>query len=66
MLDQKLKGQKIGGSVTKGAYRAVAIAVAMKFGMSYDPEHVKNRVKTLKKHFDIAKGILQMKSGFAF
>ncbi|KAI5681671.1 hypothetical protein M9H77_02899 [Catharanthus roseus] len=66
LLDQKLKGQKIGGSFTKIVYRAVAIAVTLKFVVSCDLGHVKNRVKTLKKHLTIVKDLLQKKSGFGF
>ncbi|KAG8376305.1 hypothetical protein BUALT_Bualt09G0049500 [Buddleja alternifolia] len=59
LMEQKLKGQKIGGVFTSTAYKAAATNVSSKFQFSCDSTHVKNRVKTLKKHLASVKDILQ-------
>ncbi|KAK4484187.1 hypothetical protein RD792_011409, partial [Penstemon davidsonii] len=43
LKEQNLKGQKIGGTFTKAAYRATSRAVSDKFNIVCDPTHVKNR-----------------------
>ncbi|GMP43113.1 hypothetical protein CsSME_00012608 [Camellia sinensis var. sinensis] len=40
LLDQMLKGQKIGGSFTSSAYRAASNAVSTKFSIHCDSNHV--------------------------
>ncbi|KAG8388255.1 hypothetical protein BUALT_Bualt02G0106700 [Buddleja alternifolia] len=66
LMEQKLKGQKIGDVFTSTAYKAAATSVSSKFHFFCDSGLVKNRVKTLKKHLASVKDILQNGSGFGF
>lgn len=66
LMEQKLKGQKIGGNFTKTAYKATSTAVSTQFSIVCDPAHVKNRVKTLKKHLAVMKDMIESKSGFGY
>ncbi|XP_028116200.1 uncharacterized protein At2g29880-like [Camellia sinensis] len=66
LLDQMLKGQKIGGSFTSSAYRAASNAVSTKFSVHCDSSHVRNRLKTLKRNFAMAKDMLTTDSGFGY
>ena len=49
LLDEMLQGQKIGGSFTKSALVSVAYLIGEKFGLACHSDHIKNRMKTLKK-----------------
>ncbi|CAL5365309.1 unnamed protein product [Camellia sinensis] len=66
LLDQMLKGQKIGGSFTSSAYRAASNAVSTKFSVHCDSSHVRNRLKTLKRNLAMAKDMLTTDSGFGY
>ncbi|XP_012841172.1 PREDICTED: uncharacterized protein LOC105961486 [Erythranthe guttata] len=66
LVEQKVKGQKIGGNFTKAAYRATSMAVSKAFSIICDPAHVKNRVRTLKKHLAVMKDLIESKSGFGY
>ncbi|CAL5385091.1 unnamed protein product [Camellia sinensis] len=66
LLDQMLKGQKIGGSFTSSAYRAASNAVSTKFSVHCDSSHVRNRSKTLKRNLAMAKDMLTTDSGFGY
>ena len=65
LLDEMLQGQKIGGSFTKSALVSVAYLMREKFGLACHSDHIKNRMKTLKKNYSAAKEILNS-SGFGF
>ena len=60
LTDQMHKGQKIGAS-----FATVTYLINKKFGLVCHSNHIKNRMKTLKKHFSIAKKLLNS-SGFGF
>ncbi|KAL3534827.1 hypothetical protein ACH5RR_003288 [Cinchona calisaya] len=62
-LEEKLKGQKISGIFAKSAYREAERAVSNMFNLSCNSAHVKNQVKTLKKH--LVDDVLKL-SGFGF
>ncbi|KAL7258913.1 hypothetical protein ACSBR1_004924 [Camellia fascicularis] len=66
LLDQMLKGQKIGGSFTSSAYRAASNVVSTKFSVHCDSSHVRNRLKTLKRNLAMAKDMLTTDSGFGY
>ncbi|CAL5331503.1 unnamed protein product [Camellia sinensis] len=66
LLDQMLKGQKIGASFTSSAYRAASNAVSTKFSIHCDSNHVRNRLKTLKRSLAMAKDMLTTDSGFGY
>ncbi|KAJ9678671.1 hypothetical protein PVL29_020759 [Vitis rotundifolia] len=66
LMEQMHKGQKIGGVFTKTAYVIVAREIGENFELSCNSEHIKNRMKTLKKNFYAAQEVLQSGSGFGF
>ena len=49
-MEQMHKGQKTGGFFTKIAYAIVAREIRKNFELSCNSEHIKNRMKTLKKN----------------
>lgn len=66
LIEQKFKGQKTDGNFTKIAYRGTSMAVSNIFSITCESPHVKNRVRTLKKHLVVMKHLLENKSGFGF
>ena len=60
LMEQMHKGQKIGGVFTKTSYAMVAREIGENFELSCNSEHIKNRMKTLKKNFYAAQEVLQM------
>ncbi|RVW98532.1 hypothetical protein CK203_026910 [Vitis vinifera] len=66
LMEQMHKGQKIGGVFTKTAYAIVAREIGENFELSCNSEHIKNRMKALKKNFYVAQEVLQSGSGFGF
>ena len=48
-MEQMYKGQKIGGVFTKTTYSIVAREIGENFELSCNSQHIKNRMKTLKK-----------------
>ncbi|VFQ97800.1 unnamed protein product [Cuscuta campestris] len=66
LMEQKLKGQKIGGVFSSTAYNVVSKNVSSKFNILCGPTHIRNRLKTLKKHLGMVKDIMQNGSGFGF
>ncbi|GMP22875.1 hypothetical protein CsSME_00000692 [Camellia sinensis var. sinensis] len=66
LLDQMLKGQKIGSSFTSSAYRATSNAVSTKFSVHCDFSHVRNQFKTLKRNLAMANDMLTTNSGFGY
>ncbi|XP_028082968.1 uncharacterized protein LOC114284260 [Camellia sinensis] len=66
LLDQMLKGRKIGGSFTSSAYRAANNAVSTKFSVHCDSSHVRNWLKTLKRNLAVAKDMLTTDIGFRY
>ena len=65
LSDQMHKGQKIGRCFTKTAFATVAHLIRKKFRLVCHSDHIKNRMKTLKKNFGATKEILNT-SGFGF
>ncbi|GMP94795.1 hypothetical protein CsSME_00044101 [Camellia sinensis var. sinensis] len=57
LLDQMLKGKKIGGSFSSSAYRVASNAVSAKFSIHCDSTHVRNAM---------AKDMLTIDSGFGY
>ena len=60
LMEQMHKGQKIGGVFTKTAYAMVAREIGENFELSCNSEHIKNRMKTLKKTFMLLKKFYKM------
>ena len=67
-MEQMYKGQKIGGVFTKTTYSIVAREIGENFELSCNSQHIKNRMKTLKKKKKtfILQEVLQNGSGFGF
>ena len=65
LMDQMRKGQKkVGGVFSKRALATVADLISEQFDLFCHSEHIKNRMKTLKTNFSVAKGILSSR-GFS-
>ncbi|KAE8701999.1 two-component response regulator ARR2-like [Hibiscus syriacus] len=65
MVEQVRNGNQIGGVFCKQAWIEMIALFNAKFGSSYDVDILKNRLKTLRRQYNVIKNILQL-DGFAW
>jgi hypothetical protein len=58
LVEQVRKGNKIDSTFKPAAYRAALTALHENFGLVLTKEHIRNRLKTWKKQFEILKELL--------
>ncbi|XP_010247462.1 PREDICTED: uncharacterized protein LOC104590478 [Nelumbo nucifera] len=63
LAEQVKKGNKIDKNLTSSAYTAAVSALNKNFGLDLTKEHIRNRLKTLKKQYGILKDLLSQ-NGF--
>ncbi|OMP08266.1 hypothetical protein COLO4_06628 [Corchorus olitorius] len=61
LAEQVKKGNKTDNALKPAAYMAAVTVINKKFGLDLTKEHLRNRLRTLKKQFGIVKGILAQK-----
>ncbi|CAL1402175.1 unnamed protein product [Linum trigynum] len=65
-LAEQRKGNRQEGTFTSHAYNNVVTSLRVRFPFNFDKEKIKNRQKTLKKHFATVKDLFHNTSGFAW
>lgn len=52
LLNQHYQGFRVDGTFTTNAYNNIIIELKEKLQMEFTKDHLKNRMKTLKEHFN--------------
>lgn len=66
LVEQMQRGQKINRAFSRTAYLTVCDAMYLQLGKNLTESHLKNRLKTLKKDFEVFQDMEISSSGFSF